>query len=294
MKQHAKWDAKEVDQKAKPNASLVSKTLRCRVARLRQWRNICTGETCQQTIDEFVQSKGISLSVVREMTRKTCPRIAHGWKHEGKIRRVIQGDAVEWLTSGPVRNGSKSLQAKEKISSVWDHSISILALYAKGYGIKKIAKGFGVAPRAVLLVLNESGINTSARRNYGDRNRKQLATFSGPRRRYERMMSNDAQRLKKRMMSRIWSAMKRQQVNSAGTFSVVGCTAEELREHLSKQFLPGMNFENYGEWHVDHIRPCASFDLNDPEQLKTCFNWQNLQPLWAVDNIRKHASYAKA
>jgi len=117
------------------------------------WRGCGNGETfareklAQQTIDEFVQSKGISLSVVREMTRKTCPRIAHGWKHEGKIRRVIQGDAVEWLTSGPVRNGSKSLQAKEKISSVWDHSISILALYAKGYGIKKIAKGFRVAPR---------------------------------------------------------------------------------------------------------------------------------------------------
>jgi hypothetical protein len=61
-------------------------------------------------------------------------------------------------------------------------------------------------------------------------------------------------------------------------------------EFLEKKFLPGMNWENYGEWHIDHIVPCSSFDLSKSEQQKICFNYSNLQPLWAADNIRKSDS----
>ncbi len=48
-----------------------------------------------------------------------------------------------------------------------------------------------------------------------------------------------------------------------------------------------MSLDNYGELHVDHIKPCASFDLSDPEQQRLCFNYKNLQPLWAADNLSK-------
>lgn len=59
--------------------------------------------------------------------------------------------------------------------------------------------------------------------------------------------------------------------------------------HLEAQFAPGMTWENRGEWHVDHIRPLASFDLTDPEQLRTASHYTNLQPLWASDNLAKGA-----
>jgi hypothetical protein len=75
-----------------------------------------------------------------------------------------------------------------------------------------------------------------------------------------------------------------------GTFlSLFGCTIGELRRHIEKQWLTNMSWGNYGRrgWHIDHIRPCASFDLSDPEQQKQCFHWTNLQPLWADDNIKK-------
>jgi hypothetical protein len=82
---------------------------------------------------------------------------------------------------------------------------------------------------------------------------------------------------------------------SAPTMVLVGCTPDQLRAHLEAQFEPGMSWENYGlrGWHIDHIRPCADFDLMDPEQQRQCFHYTNLQPLWAEDNIQKGARYER-
>ena len=54
-----------------------------------------------------------------------------------------------------------------------------------------------------------------------------------------------------------------------------------------------MNWNNcgLGGWEIDHILPCNSFDLSDPKQQELCFNYTNLQPLWAIDNIKKGAFY---
>jgi hypothetical protein len=71
------------------------------------------------------------------------------------------------------------------------------------------------------------------------------------------------------------------------TLSLVGCSVEQLKIHLEKQFTRRMSWKNYGKWHIDHIRPCSSFDLSDPQQQRTCFNYSNLQPLWAKDNLNK-------
>jgi len=73
------------------------------------------------------------------------------------------------------------------------------------------------------------------------------------------------------------------------TLELTGCCKEQLITHLESKFTEGMSWENYGKWHIDHIRPCASFDLVEPEEQKKCFHWTNLQPLWAQDNMRKGA-----
>jgi hypothetical protein len=84
--------------------------------------------------------------------------------------------------------------------------------------------------------------------------------------------------------------VKRQKgIKSAKTLELVGCTVEDLRLFLEAEFVEGMTWDNYGEWHIDHMRPCASFNLEDPDEQKKCFHWTNLQPLWAQDNIRKGA-----
>ena len=70
---------------------------------------------------------------------------------------------------------------------------------------------------------------------------------------------------------------------------LLGCTASELVKYLESKFLPGMSWENRKLWHMDHIRPLASFDLSDVEQQHVAFHYTNVQPLWAIDNFRKGA-----
>lgn len=66
-----------------------------------------------------------------------------------------------------------------------------------------------------------------------------------------------------------------------------GCTIKHLVQHLENQFERGMKWSNHGEWHIDHILPCASFNLMDVEEQKKCFHWTNLRPMWACENMSK-------
>jgi hypothetical protein len=74
---------------------------------------------------------------------------------------------------------------------------------------------------------------------------------------------------------------------SAKTEALIGCSFEFLKDYLESKFSSGMSWENYGEWHIDHIKPISKFNLLCPEEQKKCFHYTNLQPLWAKDNFKK-------
>jgi hypothetical protein len=93
-------------------------------------------------------------------------------------------------------------------------------------------------------------------------------------------------RFRNNLRSRVIHAMQRNS-KSVPTESLVGCTMEELKDYVESKFQEGMTWENYGEWHIDHIIPCSSFDLSVDEQQARCFHFSNMQPLWAVDNMKK-------
>jgi hypothetical protein len=75
------------------------------------------------------------------------------------------------------------------------------------------------------------------------------------------------------------------------THSLVGCSWSDFRLWLESKFKPGMSWENYGEWEIDHIKPCASFDLKIKEQLHQCFHYSNTQPLWKSENAKKSSGW---
>ena len=97
-------------------------------------------------------------------------------------------------------------------------------------------------------------------------------------------------KIKKSLGRRIHHAVKNG-TKTDKTMSLIGCSLEYFIAYLESKFQDGMTLDNYGQWHIDHIRPCSSFDLMDPEQQRQCFHYTNLQPLWAKDNLLKSDNF---
>ena len=64
---------------------------------------------------------------------------------------------------------------------------------------------------------------------------------------------------------------------------MLGYSAEELKVHLEKLWLPGMSWNNYGEWHIDHIREVRTFDKDTDVAIVNSLS--NLRPLWATSRV---------
>ena len=97
-------------------------------------------------------------------------------------------------------------------------------------------------------------------------------------------------RIKINLRSRLRKALRKQNTKKTNhTLTLTGCTTDELKRYIESKFNMGMTWENYGKWHMDHITPCAAFNLKDPKEQEKCFHYTNLQPLWANENFLKGA-----
>ena len=101
-------------------------------------------------------------------------------------------------------------------------------------------------------------------------------------------------RLDYRMSRAIYKSLRTLKLNQKWT-NIVGYTAKELKKHLEQQFSKGMTWQKFliGKIHIDHIKPISAFNYSSPkdEDFKQCWSLNNLQPLWAKDNLRKNAKY---
>jgi hypothetical protein len=93
-------------------------------------------------------------------------------------------------------------------------------------------------------------------------------------------------KLKKSLRRRFKKALDGNKMGGKAV-AYLGCTVPELKDYLFSMFQPGMFWDNYGDWHIDHIKPLCSFDLTNEEEIKKACNYSNLRPLWARDNIEK-------
>lgn len=88
------------------------------------------------------------------------------------------------------------------------------------------------------------------------------------------------------------SYLVRNNIKSKKTISLLGCSMQEFIQYLESKFLPEMSWKNYGTcWEIDHIIPCASFDLSNKFEQWKCFHYQNLQPLFVTTKIAEAFGY---
>ncbi len=106
----------------------------------------------------------------------------------------------------------------------------------------------------------------------------------------EKMKSDLRYAIEIRLRTRVYMAIKKQYSTKAyKTKELIGCEIYKVIERLKTTMTPDMSWDNFlsGELHIDHIKPCAAFDLTDPEQQRECFHYKNLQLMWAEDNMKK-------
>ncbi len=110
---------------------------------------------------------------------------------------------------------------------------------------------------------------------------KDIVNASARQRRHEDILFKVARNLR----NRVNVAFKGVGWTKPHTKDILGCTFLELKEHLQKQYQPGMTDDNYGKWHIDHVKPLSSAKTKE-EMVMLC-HYVNLQPLWALDNMIK-------
>ena len=103
------------------------------------------------------------------------------------------------------------------------------------------------------------------------------------------MKKDPAFKLLVRMRTRIGSAFKSKSLKKdKATVKYLGCTKGFFQKWIAYQLTGDLTVENYGfVWHIDHVKPCASYDLNEEDQAKECFNWKNCRPLLGEENLEK-------
>ena len=81
------------------------------------------------------------------------------------------------------------------------------------------------------------------------------------------------------------SIRKQGYTKQSKTFEILGCSYEDFKQHLERQFTKGMTWDNQGEWHLDHIYPVSV--AKDEAELIKLNHYTNFQPMWAAENISK-------
>jgi hypothetical protein len=122
-------------------------------------------------------------------------------------------------------------------------------------------------------------------KQYEEENREQRNKYQKEYRRDKRKI-DPLYKMKHNLRTRTYYAFKRKGYSKdTKTQKMLGVDWEVAKQHIERQFTKGMNWDNYGQWQIDHIIPIAS--ANTEQELKKLCHYTNLQPLWAQDNLSK-------
>ena len=227
----------------------------------------CTKCGVQKRLDEFYK-RPASKDGLQPNCRACCSDVNHRW-YANPENRAKKAEAYHRRYSNP-ENRAKKAEANRRYLQTPEARAKRAERARRWYAKPENRAKHAEASRRYMQT-------PEGRAKQAEYKRRQIQT-------------NPQFRLAILLRARLHKALKGV-AKSARTLELLGCSIEHLTHHLESKFQPGMSWENHGEWHVDHIRPLASFDLSDPHQQRQACHWTNLQPLWAADNIRKHAKY---
>ena len=204
----------------------------------------------------------------------------------------------------------------DRYSPAWEQADTVVALYRAKDGHKTIAKQLGISPRIAREILIERGEwnpGELRRPQIEARRSRDIALHIGRMEKRVRRCINkpppkpankfkgmtwmerynaDPQKKTIHLLRKRMRRVLQRGDKSASTIALLGCTREEFVAHMESKFRKGMTWSNLGigrgKWNIDHIIPCASFDMTDPAHQRRCFHYTNMQPLWAIDNLIKH------
>ena len=215
-----------------------------------------------------------------------------GYKQIAKILNVPKSQVRDLLLRKGIWRGKERVEERSANAKGLTPTEMVNAF---GMGGTMRVKG-GIASesfRELNRELNRNKKSKSALKYYYENhNESKKKAKDRARLRHKRLKNDPRYKIEKACRLRLWKVVKRAGgTKNNRTFDLVGCTLQELMDHLENQFKQGMAFDNYGEWEIDHIKPCKLFDLTNQDEQRACFHFTNLQPLWRGDNRRKWAHY---
>jgi hypothetical protein len=102
----------------------------------------------------------------------------------------------------------------------------------------------------------------------------------------KQLAENLQRRISKNLRHRLSKAMMGK-TRGVSAVRDLGMSIAEFRVYIAARFQPDMSWDNYGAWHLDHVKPLVAFDLTDDAQARAACHYSNLQPLWALENQKK-------
>lgn len=233
--------------------------------------------------------EGMAVSA-EDLKRRKRREYIQEWyrKHPEKSREYYRnywrehGDEVRWKRQTPEGrakiaevNRKRRAKCKEEFAQRMKEWYQANQDYVRAYRKKYLPR------RRELYQLRKEEI--TARKRELSHTDKYRAAVQAKCRRYRQTDIQFA--LKDRIRASVNRALRRNWVRkSRRTMEMVGCSVDELKAHIERQFTDGMSWQNRSTWHVDHFVPIVAFDLTDPEEQKWAFNWRNLRPLAGHEN----------
>lgn len=122
-------------------------------------------------------------------------------------------------------------------------------------------------------------------KHYKKKNQKRLSELE-----QKRKQSDPVYRIICNIRSRVSDLCKSMsEERNVSTTKSIGLNRDDFRKYIESKFQEGMTWQNYGDWHIDHIKPLST--ATTEEEVMELNHYTNLQPLWATDNLKKSNKY---